>query len=35
LMCRVERLRHRIDRSNATAQAPLLLKRAAAGGNVR
>jgi hypothetical protein len=35
LMCRVERLRHRIDRSNAAAQAPLLAKRAAAGGNVR
>jgi tetratricopeptide (TPR) repeat protein len=35
LMCRVERLRHRIDRSNATAQAPLLAKRAAAGGSVR
>jgi len=35
LMCRVERLRHRIDRSNATAQAPLLLKRAAAGGKAR
>jgi uncharacterized protein YprB with RNaseH-like and TPR domain len=35
LMCRVERLRHRIDRSNATAQAPLLAKRAVAGGNAR
>jgi hypothetical protein len=35
LMCRVERLRHRIDRGNATAQAPLLLKRAAAGGKAR
>jgi uncharacterized protein YprB with RNaseH-like and TPR domain len=36
LMCRVERLRHRIDRSNVTAQAPLLLtKRVAAGGGVR
>jgi uncharacterized protein YprB with RNaseH-like and TPR domain len=36
LMCRAERLRHRIDRSNATAQAPLLLtKRVAAGGGVR
>jgi hypothetical protein len=35
LMCRVERLRHRISRSNATAQAPLLAKSAAAGGGVR
>ena len=35
LMCRVERLRHRIDRSNATVQAPLLAKRAGAGGNFR
>src|SRR5260370_5610210 len=33
LMCRVERLRHRIDRSNTTAQAPLLAQRAVAGGN--
>src|SRR6202140_781105 len=31
LMCRAERLRHRIDRSNATAQAPLLAKPMAAG----
>jgi hypothetical protein len=35
LMCRVERLRHRIDRSNSTAQAPLLATRAVAGGNAR
>ena len=35
LMCRVERLRHRIDRSNATAQAPLLAKPATVGGGVR
>jgi len=31
LMCRVERLRHRIIRSNAATQAPLLAKPAAAG----
>jgi uncharacterized protein len=31
LMCRVERLRHRIDRSNAATQAPLLAKPATAG----
>jgi len=35
LMCRVERLRHRIGRSNATAQAPLLAKPATVGGGVR
>jgi hypothetical protein len=31
LMCRVERLRHRIDRRNAATQAPLLAKPATAG----
>lgn len=31
LMCRVERLRHRIMRSNAATQVPLLAKPAAAG----
>ena len=35
LMCRVERLRHRIDRSAAATRAPLLAKPAAAGGGVR
>jgi uncharacterized protein len=35
LMCRVERLRHRIKRSEAATQAPLLAKPAAAGGGFR
>jgi len=35
LMCRVERLRHRINRRNAAAEAPLLAKPAAAGSGVR
>ena len=35
LMCRVERLRHRIKRSNATTQVPLLAKPAAAGTGTR
>ena len=34
LMCRVERLRHRIKRSDAAAQAPLLAKSAVAGTSV-
>ena len=35
LMCRVERLRHRIKRSDAAAKTPLLAKPAAAGSGVR
>ena len=35
LMCRMERLRHRIERSNAVTPGPLLAKPAAAGGGVR
>jgi uncharacterized protein len=35
LMCRVERLRHRIKRSDAATRAPLLAKPAAAGSGVR
>ncbi|HXC46920.1 MAG TPA: ribonuclease H-like domain-containing protein [Candidatus Sulfotelmatobacter sp.] len=35
LMCRVERLRHRIKRSDAATRAPLLAKPAAASGGVR
>jgi hypothetical protein len=35
LMCRVERLRHRIKRSDAATTAPLLAKPAAAGSGVR
>ena len=35
LMCRVERLRHRIIRSNDPARAPLLAKPAAASGGTR
>jgi hypothetical protein len=35
LMCRAERLRHRIGRSNAADQAPLLAKPAAAGSGAR
>ena len=35
LMCRVERLRHRIKRSETATQAPLLAKPAAAGSGVR
>jgi hypothetical protein len=35
LMCRVERLRHRIKRSDAGTRAPLLAKPAAAGTGVR
>ncbi|HET7107247.1 MAG TPA: ribonuclease H-like domain-containing protein [Candidatus Acidoferrum sp.] len=35
LMCRVERLRHRIKRSDAATRAPLLAKPAAAGTSVR
>jgi uncharacterized protein YprB with RNaseH-like and TPR domain len=34
LMCRVDRLRHRIDRNNAATRAPLLAKPATAGGGV-
>ena len=34
LMCRVERLRHRIKRSDAATRAPLLAKPAAAGSGV-
>jgi uncharacterized protein len=35
LMCRVERLRHRIERSDAATRAPLLAKPEAAGSGVR
>jgi uncharacterized protein len=35
LMCRVERLRHRIKRSDAATRAPLLAKPAVAGSGVR
>jgi uncharacterized protein YprB with RNaseH-like and TPR domain len=35
LMCRVKRLRHRIETSDAATQAPLLANPAAAGGGVR
>lgn len=35
LMCRMERLRHRIERSNAVTPGPLMAKPAAAGGGVR
>lgn len=35
LMCRVERLRHRIKRSDAATSAPLLAKQAATGSGVR
>jgi hypothetical protein len=35
LMCRVERLRHRMKRSDAAARAPLLAKLEAAGSGVR
>jgi uncharacterized protein len=35
LMCRAERLRHRIKRSDAAAAAPLLVKPAVAGSGVR
>jgi uncharacterized protein YprB with RNaseH-like and TPR domain len=35
LMCRVERLRHRIERSNAATRAPLLAKPAGAGSGFR
>jgi uncharacterized protein YprB with RNaseH-like and TPR domain len=35
LMCRVERLLHRIERSDAATRAPLLAKPAAAGSGVR
>jgi hypothetical protein len=33
LMCRVERLRHRIMRSSVATQVPLLAKPAAAGSD--